>query len=533
MKKIFYILKMAVVVLILGHAASADAQSSIPEVKSGQTVTVSGSGQKYVFNAPDNGVLSIESTSWSDYMDLLYTTAACNQSDVIPYTSILEGSNGRIYEYRVAAGESYYFFVEPGMGSVQFTFKFTAGLPQPLITAIYPQPNTTVDYNFTSYPQIQIVYSVEGVKYASSQLIYQTASGEKTVELDYKNLTANTGFRTDFEIKQAVDEVKAEMLDGTIFTVSIKGANVDGVPVAGNYAQNGDITLQYKYKKQTSVTSCTYPEPFKSYWPQGSADGLVTAVFDGPLLPLSEYGEEGIFVGIFGGTLSDREDTSKELPGAPIYIDGNTLTIDLCGVQRLTTEKVVSMEVLGVLDINSNPVDFYGSAAIQIVNLPYELLTRITPLYEFDPDEGESIAGDDSVELWVGGETMQHLGINAFEYTVPELDAPVEVTDFTVSNPSIDGSVIYTVPVPAAAKAKGKVTLTAMVYTLDGYDYSGEIYVEFENDESGVSSIGSDAADMVNVFGLDGVQILRNASAESLEALPRGLYIVNGKKVVR
>lgn len=51
------------------------------------------------------------------------------------------------------------------------------------------------------------------------------------------------------------------------------------------------------------------------------------------------------------------------------------------------------------------------------------------------------------------------------------------------------------------------------------------------NTPSGVEVNGADAT--ITVFSIDGVKLLENAPAEELDNLPAGLYIVNGKKVIR
>jgi hypothetical protein len=66
----------------------------------------------------------------------------------------------------------------------------------------------------------------------------------------------------------------------------------------------------------------------------------------------------------------------------------------------------------------------------------------------------------------------------------------------------------------------------------------------FEVTEDTTVKIASKATDAVsaiainnnvnnNVYNLQGVAVLRNASAEQIATLPAGLYIINGKKVVK
>ncbi|MDE6271808.1 MAG: hypothetical protein K2M31_02235 [Muribaculaceae bacterium] len=64
-------------------------------------------------------------------------------------------------------------------------------------------------------------------------------------------------------------------------------------------------------------------------------------------------------------------------------------------------------------------------------------------------------------------------------------------------------------------------------------DKSGDTFVlnfVFDtNDDSGVDGIAADG--LVNVYSISGLKVLDAAPAEALSTLPKGLYIVNGKKV--
>lgn len=55
--------------------------------------------------------------------------------------------------------------------------------------------------------------------------------------------------------------------------------------------------------------------------------------------------------------------------------------------------------------------------------------------------------------------------------------------------------------------------------------------VVFTDIETGVAFVEADAPAVFTVYSLDGVMVLKNASAEALKALPRGIYIVNGLKL--
>ncbi len=67
-------------------------------------------------------------------------------------------------------------------------------------------------------------------------------------------------------------------------------------------------------------------------------------------------------------------------------------------------------------------------------------------------------------------------------------------------------------------------------YTVDGnkaFDIS--IYTE---PEQGITNVNGDAAANTNVYNLQGILMIRNASNEQISNLPEGLYIVGDKKVI-
>ncbi len=63
---------------------------------------------------------------------------------------------------------------------------------------------------------------------------------------------------------------------------------------------------------------------------------------------------------------------------------------------------------------------------------------------------------------------------------------------------------------------------------LDGID----LVCDFEIKSSAISGIGADNS-LVDVYNVQGVLILRQANADQIKVLPHGLYIVNGKKLIK
>ena len=53
------------------------------------------------------------------------------------------------------------------------------------------------------------------------------------------------------------------------------------------------------------------------------------------------------------------------------------------------------------------------------------------------------------------------------------------------------------------------------------------------DDFTAVENINIENAYNGNVYNMQGILVIKNANAEQINTLPAGLYIVNGKKVIR
>ena len=523
--------------MVLAAAAcgsfGAGAQS-YPQIELGKTYTMTYTPTVYEFVAPSDGTLTIATNSYSPYAShsgatLLFTGPEHTFEQGMPILGRIDNRRGYSYLYAVEADTPYYFFVEINVlePSPTFTFTMDSGALKPAVTGCYPEPNVNSAYNLASYPELQLLFNYRGVEFESASLVFQSASGEASTSLDYREIITEQGPRIDFLVKSAIDEVKARILDKSVFTVLLVKPNVNGEPVTGPYVDaDGNISLSYYYEAQTSAVSSTFPSVFLSYWAQGNPEGRIVVVFDGPLLPLDGYADLEVVptVSLIAGTYTDGEDGRKLLPGAPIVIDGNTLSIDLCGVQRETDQKVVSIDIQNILDINGMSIDYYGSGAIQRWDIPYEKLSKIDLEYEFTPSSG-SLQDVAAVELWVSGFSLRHVGIDGFRYEVAGESEPIVLSldDVTVENDPLDpSSMLYYIPVPELVKAAPGATLSAVLSSFDGFEY--EMSATFG--DTGIDKVS--ASDGSNViFTTGGLRV--NSPADSL---PAGIYIVNGRKMV-
>lgn len=93
--------------------------------------------------------------------------------------------------------------------------------------------------------------------------------------------------------------------------------------------------------------------------------------------------------------------------------------------------------------------------------------------------------------------------------------------NITLENGAITADGTYTLTVPVGA-----------VIGNDETDLNAELVVVYVIGGTGIDNIVANAGGKVDVYTVNGVNVLRNADAAAVKALGKGLYIINGKKVV-
>lgn len=521
---------IAAVALAIAAGASG-AAANYPQIENGSEFTISNADTVLEFVAPETGVLTIETNAFEQYAGLAYNTLLYlspehDLSDAYMTFSRSLTSEGWTYYYTVTGGVAYYLWLDGGALYEPATLKFSfePGLPRPRINYVAPEPSADRIYNFATYPELQVMFNMVGdVRFESSELLYQTANGQKSIHLDFVEVYDGTSLRYDFNVYGAVTSVRDEMLTDTEFSVVITKPEIDGDAVTGEYVDaDGNVTLTYLYQKQTTVKSLEYPDPFLSYWPEDSEGGIIKIEFDGNLLPPEE--QENLSFGIFAGDYKDGENGWPQLPGAPIVLGEKTVTIDLRGVIRETDQSTVTILIQGLLAANGFSIDYRGSGVVDIYNIPYVLLKNVSLEYEFTPAAG-SLADVDEVELWTVSDTFRHVSFEGFRYVLEGDAQPVEISMEEVEiKPDIfnpDDSLMY-IPVPEKVRrASGDVTLSAVLSSLDGYEY--DIEVTYSNGDNAVEAIGAESGADTRIYNLQGIEVKGTPAP--------GLYIVGGRKV--
>lgn len=160
------------------------------------------------------------------------------------------------------------------------------------------------------------------------------------------------------------------------------------------------------------------------------------------------------------------------------------------------------------------------------------------------PADGSTVTEISDVVLTFSDITFYPMSEGAPVATLVNTSSAAEV--IYTSEPAVDNDwfnpteYTFTFATPIKEKGTYKFTVAKGAFCDETYDMEmGEaghasdelVYTFIIGDGSGVDSVGAVSASG-NVYSVDGKVVLRNASEADAKALPAGIYIVNGKKVV-
>ncbi len=330
--------------------------------------------------------------------------------------------------------------------------------------------------------------------------------------------------------------------------VTLRLVNVaDNSDSSNIYGENGqvdvDFVLAAKPAELLSVTNADMTNaenPFLSYYKKGDERGIFTFEFDSPV-----SADNAVARLTYGSP--DSEDLTIYMEELTGVADGNTVSFDFTGKLRRpidmlpgstadTQPSALSIAFISMYSEDgqwvytgnsTNPSGFALSFAISTL--------QYTIAADFTPGRGSNLEAGKEMEIWVmNGIYMETSGVR-FDYMSAGNPSSVTVlvSDITVEK---DGTtdMLYTFKIPEMnADAGSVVTLTFTdLEFADGVDHSNELTAEFVGSTSGVADVETDGNNVVTVYNSTGVCVLNKADRSTLNSLPKGLYVVNGKKVM-
>ncbi len=305
------------------------------------------------------------------------------------------------------------------------------------------------------------------------------------------------------------------------------------------YDDGNDLVIKYKAPaKPVTIKNISLPDPFKAYWKEGNPDGVATVEYSGPISKADYLLKYGDFESEVPDGYIETGDSSDPASPAKITIDGNKLMIDFSGKSRTFVDMGTTMDYgniylsISAYDKSGEPVMGEGQGMVGGFGreLSYLCVTPAQFKTTFTPESGSSLFGLDNIyiHLW-DYEKVVYTGVkfqieNGGTVVVPRS----EITETGGS----DFDWTLTIPIPEAVKkttAKVTVTFDEVSFT-DEDDHSDEFVAVYNGDGlTGITLVEESAGEAV-VYTPDGRRIV---AKDGLNALPRGIYIINGKKIIR
>lgn len=148
-----------------------------------------------------------------------------------------------------------------------------------------------------------------------------------------------------------------------------------------------------------------------------------------------------------------------------------------------------------------------------------------------------TFADGDVVKAFFATATPATYGV-AFEVAenVPAItckkDIITEVADWQSGFSALQGTQVDLVAESAVNVTVNGNAVTAGEGNTYTFTVDAETTVKIDADDNAIDGIEVDAVSDNNVYNLQGILVVKNATAEQIDALPAGMYIINGKKVV-
>ena len=223
---------------------------------------------------------------------------------------------------------------------------------------------------------------------------------------------------------------------------------------------------------------------------------------------------------------------------ATIWVDDLSAAPYGYGVQRYSDRASVTLVSGEAATVNFDDFDnpyylsFYGPTYCTI----FQNGIYTAPQYEGSTSYYVTLADGDAVKVYLASEP------NKYAVTFSQN------VENAVTSVSTDGQVYANWANGFTALEGTKVTLAVDAenaeVTVGGekanVDENGNYVVEITKDTeiviseaSGIENINIENAYNGNVYNMQGILVIKNANAEQINTLPAGLYIVNGKKVIR
>ena len=507
------------------------------------TFTFNANVHAFTFQAIEDGIIEFH-VGWSSVM--IYSTDRAFTEATKVMLNKQADSEGNFYFWEVEKGKTYYFSTSVLTDPVEIKVRYGTGDPGILIEANYEDNSL---YSVTGRDlELTVDRQVSVAKYV---VIYGDDNIEEEIPADYIQANYAMSYYITIMLGGLTDYLMdgGKITYGDKFTIRLEGI-ADANDPSTIYGEDGVIqrtfTLGEKPATVTNISPASGSEMY-TYYPTDGEDGVVTFTFSDPL---DETAEDVTCKVVYG----DMEAGSYAELTVPFAISGNTVTVDLRGItfpenvaggrggsSLQQTNISITIRNLKTVDGREVQTNSEGSGISAVVASYRIVKQEIQYAVFWDPDQSNTLIfrENDHVTCYItqpihfDGVTMTYWNGSGRELskTLTLEDNPEYLT--YGYDEDMGAYAIY-ISLNGVSFYNQGVTISLNNASLMNGD---EIQVSTHYEGSRTSGIdavvtGGDADAVVKVYAVDGTFVKEGATGTVLQGLPKGLYIVGGKKVV-
>lgn len=451
----------------------------------------------------------------------------------------------KVFSCEVEAGKTYYFMTSPvvetsdvivyyGSGEQSIPISVTSNLSD---GETYYISGTNLELAFDRIVNVQHNW----IEYGENS--DGTFSQKEEIPAGYVNGILTTQYYYNVELSKFIREMcdAGKLNSGDKFKITLEGIS-DANDASVIYGEDGNYSITLVLGEMPGSLVSVNPEEgttLYTYYSKDGKDGQLTFTFSDDLN--EDVSKVSVVV-----SYGDTEAGSYVTFNPDFTIEGNTVIVDLRGYRfpetvdssrggSTNTSITVSISGLTTAD-GRDVITNNASAGSDAIIVVYPMKKQeINFYYDFMPIEGSSLDGYDEIIIWLPND-VGSISFSKIQLQWLNNRGTLQTKDFMPEDvPFVyeAGYAGYVSHVPLAGVSRDReITLVVEDAMLSNGD-SVEITGKFNSNPTGIDAVlGVDADAPVKLYSIDGVLVKEAPAASVLTGVKKGVYILNGKKVV-
>lgn len=540
MKRIIFTF-FSLILCLTGIHAISFTQIEINDPSEQASVTLASGTNYFQITAIENNTLHF---NVGYYGVMLYESNALGEQGNLLSMSY-DDMGQKVFSCEVEAGKTYYFMTNPvldisdvivyyGAGAQSIPISVTSNLSD---GETYYISGTNLELAFDRIVNVQHNW----IEYGENS--DGTYSQKEEIPAGYVNGILTTQYYYNIELSKFIREMSdaGKLNSGDKFKITLEGIS-DANDASVIYGEDGNYSITLVLGEMPGSLVSVDPKEgttLYTYYSKDGEDGQLTFTFSDDLNEDASKVNATVSYG-------DTEAGSYVTFNPDFTIEGNTVIVDLRGYRfpetvdssrGEATNTSITVSISGLTTADGRDVitnnTSAGSDAIIVV---YPMKKQeINFYYDFLPTEGSSLDGYNEIIVWLP-EEVGSISFSKIQLQWLNNRGTLQTKDFMPEDVPFTYDANYSGYVShvslAGVSRDREITLVVEDAMLSNGD-SVEITGKFNSNPTGIDAVlGVDADAPVKLYSIDGVLVKEAPAASVLTGVKKGVYILNGKKVV-